>query len=939
MENKKFVGVISLWAILLLVLAFSQPLYAYDQETTHRALTRNITRLFSHYHPGLLSSEEALSVEKGSVEEDGGTRPLRHFYDPVYDRGILGNVTSKEWAQSSALQARADTIFSPQALTQPAFSFPSDYSWQRAVYDYVHGDKKRGLEGLGHILHLIEDASVPDHTRNDPHPPFLEEILHVGSPYEAWTRKFTVANTIISEKLTEENRKPLQFESLDRYFDNMATYSNKHFFSKDSILKKDYDNPKITLEVVKELSDNHNYAFAVGTMEGKEYDLALITKKRNLLTGALDKEYSLIDPDYVTLTGYWNRLSEEAVLHGAGIVELFFKDVHSERQTHALLHANKSFLAKLRETFGSDSAAVGSAALSSSVAIEPVADELVSKPDPLSQKNTENHWLSDGVVSETLKPKNDPIVTFAALPSVKQINTPQQLVPKTTEISKDQQVAPASSVPKSLPASSPAVRTQYPGFGAGGEIALRDNMPNTSLVSSSGSNQAVAPPASQENNTQEITTVSSNTSDFFARNCFSLQNTTCIMLQPDISLQWQFAIVNGTYQLFDNGQEFLATSSTSADLHLSYGTHTLLLQASNQSTTTARMMTVDVLESPIVINEVAWAGTQASSADEWIELYNKSSYTLGVSDLTLLSAEGSPYLRLSGSIPSHGYYLIERGSDDTVSDIVADIVLPFTGLSSGIGLNNVGEHLSLIYATEGYASTTLDTTPVLSACSNGWCFGEASPAYASMERSDPQVRGSDPLNWHTHTSQRTNGKDSAGAFLSGTAKALNTTAPVTPSTQSNPQPTSTSPAPSTSTSTPLASIGEPIGYICPPQQGSYVEGGYYYHTGVVVGCYYVSETIGGNRYGGIYKGVVGASTRINTHFMGTSVNSFESNDSIQNTNPQDGDRYFTVIYEVGGDIQKVAAFETNLLSGGVLPAGVKYGIINWRYGQAPVAAQ
>ena len=37
------------------------------------------------------------------------------------------------------------------------------------------GDKAYGLEALGHVLHLLEDATVPDHTRNDPHPPFLEQ--------------------------------------------------------------------------------------------------------------------------------------------------------------------------------------------------------------------------------------------------------------------------------------------------------------------------------------------------------------------------------------------------------------------------------------------------------------------------------------------------------------------------------------------------------------------------------------------------------------------------------------------------------------------------------------------------------------------------------------------------------------------------------------------
>ena len=63
---------------------------------------------------------------------------------------------------------------------------------RKIVYDAMlqlenkaKGDKEKAMFALGHILHLIEDSSVPDHTRNDPHPN--------DSPYEKWTSKFILA--------------------------------------------------------------------------------------------------------------------------------------------------------------------------------------------------------------------------------------------------------------------------------------------------------------------------------------------------------------------------------------------------------------------------------------------------------------------------------------------------------------------------------------------------------------------------------------------------------------------------------------------------------------------------------------------------------------------------------------------------------------------------
>ena len=83
---------------------------------------------------------------------------------------------------------------------------------------------------------------------------------------------------------------------------------------------------------------------------------------------------------------------------------------------------------------------------------------------------------------------------------------------------------------------------------------------------------------------------------------------------------------------------------------------------------------------PVVINEVAWAGNNAAySADEWIELYNRTGKSINLANWILYSATDlSPYITLSGSIAAKSYYLIERSPDNaTISDIVADLAVSF----------------------------------------------------------------------------------------------------------------------------------------------------------------------------------------------------------------------------------------------------------------------
>ena len=151
--------------------------------------------------PGLRNVQELIG--DGSLFEDvPGRRSFNHFHNPLVspwdDAGlrtfsILGVPLIR--GQSSVLWQQNPSQDSTFVLTPiPSLSGGGNWSWQDARRHYLNaltrtrkedvtregGQKEPGrdtafaetFEALGRLTHLIQDASVPAHVRNDPHPEF-----------------------------------------------------------------------------------------------------------------------------------------------------------------------------------------------------------------------------------------------------------------------------------------------------------------------------------------------------------------------------------------------------------------------------------------------------------------------------------------------------------------------------------------------------------------------------------------------------------------------------------------------------------------------------------------------------------------------------------------------------------------------------------------------
>lgn len=256
----------------------------------------------------------------------------------------------------------------------------------------------------------------------------------------------------------------------------------------------------------------------------------------------------------------------------------------------------------------------------------------------------------------------------------------------------------------------------------------------------------------------------------------------CLITQNPVRLAWASDSSDVSYYEIiasSSSETILATTtSLTADITLGEGIHNLLIRAVDTSDNhgDSVVLTLEYRLSPIVINEIAWAGAGATTtSDEWIELKNATAYNLSLSSFVLFASDGAPYLRLSGNISADGFYLIERTDDNTISNITADLTTAFSG-SGGSGLSNSGEVLNLTFAPTGIATSTLDVTPAISAChppTGGWCGGSASPHYYSMERISANVSGATASNWGNNDGITINGLSAGGFLVNGTPKAEN----------------------------------------------------------------------------------------------------------------------------------------------------------------------
>ena len=312
---------------------------------------------------------------------------------------------------------------------------------------------------------------------------------------------------------------------------------------------------------------------------------------------------------------------------------------------------------------------------------------------------------------------------------------------------------------------SPGTPSGFGGGGGGGTVfsSSSSSLPAEEASSSSVSSSSSSNSSSSSSSAPAPDTTPPELSLIVSQCQNSLSSDGCLVATTTLNIAWSslsddldyFVVNNNGSVSTTTATSTIATASDNAIFSFSVSAKDLTGNFSATSTQTAEISTM-----PVVINEVAWAGNgSAYSADEWIELYNRTNKSVNLNNWILYSATDlspSPYVVLTGAISARGYYLLERTNDNTVSDIAADKI--YTG-----ALNNSGENLIL-----SYASSTIDEIPY----DSNWYAG-SDFNYSSMERYDASSDGTSSSNWLANNTVIINGKNAGNENINGTPKARN----------------------------------------------------------------------------------------------------------------------------------------------------------------------
>ncbi len=345
----KKILIIAVEILLLLSPRFAE---AYSV-STHAYLTNETLSLSARSSGNLLSEEDKLYIVDGAIHEDDMPRYLNHFYDPVYKRGLtedgaidplyhLGSYgTSKDWAVNGSRQAGVvyagfkvlASLFAP--ISEGSNATDTDFTWQAGIRAYTRGDRVKAMAVLGHMLHLIQDLTVPEHARNESHA--------FGSIYEDWASQYDLSHP---DKNLHDSLKSKQIvlkNNLGDYFDEVAMYTNNNFYSPKTIgIQSGYSLPQPN---TYELIQNRLYAI------GNEGNYLLLKSAHSDL--AIDSKNGVTLKDDKVLNDYWNHLAPKAVEYGAGVIDLFLKEGEKAKQDPSFVKDDpQSFLGEISDALG-----------------------------------------------------------------------------------------------------------------------------------------------------------------------------------------------------------------------------------------------------------------------------------------------------------------------------------------------------------------------------------------------------------------------------------------------------------------------------------------------------------------------------------------------------------------------------------------------------------
>lgn len=305
-------------------------------------------------------------ITEGSVREDDSPRFCNHFHNPLSNWGAAGlqipiptpipipqgclgtiNHSSVLWGQSPSLQTSNESFTWQDARTTYFEGLTAQNQSER------EGKLSRTFRALGQLIHLVQDAAVPAHTRNDLHP--LQSIGFLG--LESFVENTRINDGDLFDQLTGSSQPfdrsilaappnrsaPIPIAHIIDLTDSdqlaavpsagtdqgMAEYSNANFLSNDTIFGRDFTFPReeslgsffLGIEPLTLLP--RIYFPKVFDGETVDHFVATSSLFELLLPfGRTDLGYVL---DRRVLQDYAAKLLPRAIGYSAGLINYFFR--------------------------------------------------------------------------------------------------------------------------------------------------------------------------------------------------------------------------------------------------------------------------------------------------------------------------------------------------------------------------------------------------------------------------------------------------------------------------------------------------------------------------------------------------------------------------------------------------------------------------------------
>jgi len=329
-KNKK------IFITFLFIFFFPLFSFAFDDKITHPALTEEIVKFYNSFAERKITNEELELMKQGSTLEDTWPRWVNHFYDVFHNAGLnLASIRgaselelsiflaslpykplkSPEWAQNEIIQSK----------------YLNNRTYQRAKRLYFE-NKNEALITLGHLLHLLEDLGVPDHSRGDSHSGLFEDQK---SNYEGYAKYITERYYLtFAQDLIKNKSQPYNFSDIDSFFSSLSKFTGSHWFSEDTIdLRNEFfSEPRFGDLVI-------NRETGLYYLNGKPI-LLEIKKENDSKNKNSDSNYPIITRttnDNQIHQAYFNTIVPEIIKYGAGLLNFYFSEIKEMENEETLL--------------------------------------------------------------------------------------------------------------------------------------------------------------------------------------------------------------------------------------------------------------------------------------------------------------------------------------------------------------------------------------------------------------------------------------------------------------------------------------------------------------------------------------------------------------------------------------------------------------------------